>query len=96
MNPYLLGMSLYTLFILPVTLRFRVRLGGRSGYRLRLQAAGLPFARKRAPEDKRDERPFPRREMAQALAGTDLVEISKIDDAEFAECHLAIDQRNGL
>lgn len=72
MNPYFVCFSAYAALILPLTLRFRVRLGGQAGYRLRLQAAGLPFVFRHAPEDKRDERPFPRREMAQALAHPDM------------------------
>lgn len=72
MNPYFICFSLYSLLIMPLTLQFRLRLGKRSGYRLRLQAAGLPFVRKRTSEDNQDEQPIEEREVARTLAETDL------------------------
>ena len=46
MNPYLLAFSIYALLITPITLHVSVRVGRQVRYRLRLQAAGLPFLRK--------------------------------------------------
>ena len=71
MNFYLLGLSFYGLMIMPVTLRFRLRLGKHPGYRVRVQAAGLPFARKRSDQDTRDEQPIEEKKVAQTLAQTD-------------------------
>lgn len=71
MNPYFLGISLYALMILPVSLRFRFRLGKRSGYLVRFQAGGLPFAGKRGPEDRREERPFREEDAIDALTQAD-------------------------
>ncbi|MDD3336976.1 MAG: hypothetical protein PHI98_15955 [Eubacteriales bacterium] len=72
MNFYLFFFSLYGVMILPLTLRFRLRLGKKSGYRLRMQAAGLPFVRKRTSDDHRDEQPIQEKEVAQTLASADL------------------------
>lgn len=72
MNPYFICFSLYSLLMMPLTLQFRLRLGKRSGYRLRFQAAGLPFVRKRTTADRRDEQPLGEREVAHALAETNL------------------------
>ena len=71
MNPYLLCLSAYALLILPLTLRFRLRLGKRSGYRFRVQAAGLPFVRRRTTDDRRDERPLREKTVATTLAAVD-------------------------
>ena len=81
MNLYFVFFTAYAALILPLTLRFRVRLGNRSGYRFRVQAAGLPFASQRKPDDTRDERPIEEREVALNLAGADFAMIRALLDA---------------
>lgn len=72
MNPYFILFSLYAAAITPLTLRFRLRLGKQSGYRLQLQAAGLPFVRRRTSDDRSDEQPIQEQDVAQTLAGANI------------------------
>ena len=55
MNPYLIAFSVYALLITPVTLHASVRLGTQVRYRLRVQAAGLPFMRRTYGEEREKE-----------------------------------------
>lgn len=68
MNPYFWCFSAYATLIAPLALCFRLRLGRRSGYRVRLQAAGLPFARKRTSQKDEDERPIQEESVVEAIA----------------------------
>lgn len=72
MNLYFILFSVYAAAITPLTLRFRLRLGKQSGYRLQLQAAGLPFVRRRTSDDHSDEQPIQEQDVAQTLAGADM------------------------
>lgn len=67
MNLYLISLLVYLILILPLRLSFRLRMGRRSGYLIRLQAAGLPFYRRRKDEDPLDEQPIDQEELGQTL-----------------------------
>ncbi len=67
MNFYFLSLMVYLVLILPLRVSFRLRTGRRPGYMLRVQAAGLPFYRRRRDEDPGDETPLRRQEMAEQL-----------------------------
>lgn len=67
MNLYLLGLLVYVVLITPVRISLRLRTGRRPGYMLRLQAAGLPFYRRRKDEDTGDEKPIHRQDMAKQM-----------------------------
>lgn len=70
-NLYFLFFSAYALLITPITVRWSLRLGRRSGYRVRVQAAGLPFVRKREDDDPAEERPIREQDVAESLASAD-------------------------
>lgn len=72
MNLYFLFFSAYALLITPITVRWSLRLGRRSGYKVRVQAAGLPFARKRSEDDAKGERPIREQDVAKSLASADV------------------------
>lgn len=67
MNPYLLFFSLYAVLITPITLHASVRAGKELRYRLRVQAAGLPFVRM-AQREEDGERPVREEDVARTLA----------------------------
>lgn len=64
MNLYLFGLLIYMILITPLKISFRLRAGRRPGYLFRLQAAGLPFYRRRKDEDPGDETPVKQQEVA--------------------------------
>lgn len=68
MNPYLLAFSIYALLITPVTLHCSVRVGKAVRYRLRLQAAGLPFIRKTKEPPPQEERTVHEEDVARTLS----------------------------
>ena len=67
MNPYLISLLVYLVLITPLRLSLRIRIGRRTSYLLRIQAAGLPFYRSRRDEDSADEQPIDQQEMSQQL-----------------------------
>ncbi len=67
MNPYLISLMIYLLLITPLRLSFRLRIGRRAGYLIRLQAAGLPFYRRRRDEDPKDEVPIDQKDLRRTL-----------------------------
>lgn len=67
MNPYLLAFSIYALLITPVTLHVSVRVGRQVRYRLRLQAAGLPFLRKIKEPQPQEEHTVHEEDVARTL-----------------------------
>lgn len=67
MNPYFWLFSLYAFLITPIRVHVSVRIGKGVWYRVRLQAAGLPFVRKTdAPEA---EEPVQQEDVARTLSG---------------------------
>lgn len=68
MNPYLLAFSIYALLITPVTLHCSVRVGKAVRYRLRIQAAGLPFIRKTKEPPPQEERTVHEEDVARTLS----------------------------
>lgn len=68
MNPYLLAFSIYALLITPVTLHASVRVGRQVRYRLRVQAAGLPFIRKTKEPTPQEERTVHEEDVARTLS----------------------------
>jgi len=72
MNPYLLSLMIYLVLITPLRLFLRIRIGTKSSYLLRIQAAGLPFYRSRRDEDSSDEHPIDQQEMSQQLQSENL------------------------
>ena len=68
MNPYLLAFSIYALLITPVTLHASVRVGRQVRYRLRVQAAGLPFIRKTEEPPPQEERTVHEEDVARTLS----------------------------
>ena len=72
MNLYLLGLLVYMVLILPLRVSIRFRAGRRTGYLIRIQAAGLPFYRKRKDEDPKDEMPVTEKQMVCDLKHTNL------------------------
>ena len=68
MNPYLLSFSIYALLITPVTLHCSVRVGKAVRYRLRIQAAGLPFIRKTKEPSPQEERTVHEEDVARTLS----------------------------
>lgn len=81
MNLYFLFLSAYAVLITPITVHWSLRLGSRCGYRVRLQAAGLPFVRKRGDDDATGEHPIREQDVAQSLASTDLALVRAALDA---------------
>lgn len=71
MNVYLLFLLIYAATIVPLRLDFRLRLGKKSGYRVELRAAGLPFRRAKGPEEREGERPLSRQSGARFLLSAD-------------------------
>lgn len=71
MNVYFLFFSAYALLITRITLHVSLRLGKRSGYRVRMQAAGVPFMYHKQ-DDPALEHPICERDVAQTLASTNL------------------------
>lgn len=67
MNMYFISLLVYLVLITPVRISLRLRTGRRPGYMLRLQAAGLPFYRRRRDEDAGDEKPIRQQDMTQQL-----------------------------
>ncbi len=67
MNLYLLGLLVYMVLITPLRVSLRLRAGRRPGYLLRLQAAGLPFYRRRKDEDTGDETPVRQQELTDQM-----------------------------
>lgn len=67
MNLYLLGLMIYLVLIAPLRISFRLRTGRRPGYMLRVQAAGLPFYRRRTDEDPGDEKAIRQQDMTKQL-----------------------------
>lgn len=63
MNLYLLGLLVYMVLITPLRVSLRLRAGRRPGYLFRVQAAGLPFYRRRSDEDSDDETPVRQQEL---------------------------------
>ena len=68
MNPYLMAFSIYALLITPVTLHASVRVGRQVRYRLRVQAAGLPFIRKTKEPSPQEERTVHEEDVARTLS----------------------------
>ena len=68
MNPYLLAFSVYALLITPVTLHGSVRVGRAVRYRLRVQAAGLPFVRRTKEPPPQEERTVHEEDVARTLS----------------------------
>ena len=68
MNPFLLAFSIYALLITPVTLHCSVRVGKAVRYRLRIQAAGLPFIRKTKEPPPQEERTVHEEDVARTLS----------------------------
>ena len=68
MNPYLLAFSIYALLITPVTLHVSVRVGRQVRYRLRVQAAGLPFLRKIKEPQPQEEHTVHEEDVARTLS----------------------------
>ena len=68
MNPYLIAFSVYALLITPVTLHASVRLGTQVRYRLRVQAAGLPFMRRTYGEEREKERTVREEDVTRTLS----------------------------
>ena len=68
MNPYLMAFSIYALLIAPVTLHASVRVGRQVRYRLRVQAAGLPFIRKTEEPTPQEERTVHEEDVARTLS----------------------------
>lgn len=68
MNPYLMAFSIYVLLITPVTLHASVRVGRQVRYRLRVQAAGLPFIRKTEEPPPQEERTVHEEDVARTLS----------------------------
>lgn len=70
MNPYFVLFSIYAVLITPITLHLSVRVGHGVSYRVRVQAAGLPFIRRVNQVDKpKDEVPV-REEDVKRTIGT--------------------------
>lgn len=68
MNPYLLAFSIYALLITPITLHVSVRVGRQVRYRLRVQAAGLPFLRKIKEPQPQEEHTVHEEDVARTLS----------------------------
>ena len=68
MNPYLLAFSIYALLITPITLHVSVRVGRQVRYRLRAQAAGLPFLRKIKEPQPQEEHTVHEEDVARTLS----------------------------
>ena len=68
MNPYLLAFSIYALLITPITLHISVRVGRQVRYRLRVQAAGLPFLRKIKEPQPQEEHTVHEEDVARTLS----------------------------
>ena len=69
-NFYFLFFTAYAVLITPITLRLGLRLGKDAGYSVRVQAAGMPFARRRSEDDRAEELPIREQEVARTLAST--------------------------
>ena len=71
MNPYFLFFSLCALLGTPISLHASVRVGRRVRYQIRLQAAGLPFMRRKGEGDRSKERPVKQEDVARTVATAD-------------------------
>ncbi len=68
MNLYLVAFSVYALLITPVTLHVSVRVRHKVSYRVRVQAAGLPFIFKTGKDEPHKEQPLHGEDVARAIA----------------------------
>ncbi|NLO84049.1 MAG: hypothetical protein GX096_01260 [Clostridiales bacterium] len=80
MNLYFLFLSVYALLITPISIHWSLRLGKRLGYRIRLQAAGFPFIKKRKPNDNDQEQLIEQSDVAQSLAKADITVLKAVLD----------------
>lgn len=71
MNGYFWLFALCALLATPVTAHVQLRIGRGVHYRLRLQAAGLPFLRKKEAESNEGEKTLHSRQMAKGLFAAD-------------------------
>lgn len=71
MNWYFWLFSLYALLITPVTVHVSLRIGHGVRYRLRIQAAGLPFIRRSEADESEGEKKMDSQQMAKGIFALD-------------------------